>query len=43
MAMYYTGKVVGLGNTMLPLLEYVENDEAQHSSTQPHFVTSNSN
>ncbi|HID99064.1 MAG TPA: heavy metal translocating P-type ATPase [Thiotrichaceae bacterium] len=34
MAMYYTGKVVGLGNTMLPLLEYAENDEAQHSSTQ---------
>ncbi len=43
MAMYYTGKVVGLGNTMLPLLEYVENDEAQHSSDQQHFVTSNSN
>jgi Cu2+-exporting ATPase len=42
-ATYYTGKVVGLGNTMLPLLEYAENDEAQHSSTQPHLVTSNSN
>ncbi len=40
---YYAGKVVGFGNTMLPLLEYAENDEAQHSSTQPHFVTSNSN
>ena len=34
MAMYYTGKVVGLGNTMLPLLKYAKNDEEQHSLTQ---------
>ncbi|RKZ43530.1 MAG: heavy metal translocating P-type ATPase [Candidatus Parabeggiatoa sp. nov. 3] len=37
MATYYTGKMVGLGNTMLPLLEYAENDEVQHSSTQQHL------
>jgi hypothetical protein len=41
-ATYYTGKVVGLGNTMLPLLKHGEDNEAQHSSTQQHFVTSNS-
>jgi hypothetical protein len=34
--------VVGLGNTMLPLLKHGEDNEAQHSSTQQHFVTSNS-
>jgi len=33
MATYYTGKVVGLGNTMLPLLKHGKDNEAQHSST----------
>jgi heavy metal translocating P-type ATPase len=32
MATYYMGKIVGLGNTMLPLLNDVDNDEAHHSS-----------
>ncbi|MEN8218025.1 MAG: HAD-IC family P-type ATPase, partial [Pseudomonadota bacterium] len=36
MATYYMGKVVGLGNTMLPLLKHGEDNEAQHSSTQQH-------
>ncbi|EDN68698.1 P-type ATPase [Beggiatoa sp. PS] len=31
---YYTGKIVGLGNTMLPLLKYAEDDEVQDSSIQ---------
>ncbi|KHD07478.2 hypothetical protein PN36_21445 [Candidatus Thiomargarita nelsonii] len=33
MATYYTGKVVGLGNTMLPLQKYSDDYEDQHSVT----------
>ncbi|EDN72285.1 hypothetical protein BGS_1092 [Beggiatoa sp. SS] len=32
-AVYYTGKIAGLTNTMLPLLKYAENAEPQHSPT----------
>lgn len=41
-ATYYTGKVVGLGNTMLPLQKYGDDYEAQHSSALQHSVTSDS-
>jgi len=33
-ATYYAGKLVGFGNTMLPLLKYARDNQVQHSSTQ---------